>query len=122
MSSQSPPVSFGSTQDEIESIKKDLEEYHHHPMSGRHCSVQVIGAGVRELKDEVYCLREQLRQSRHNEHLLQNKLAFYQQREEDELIALSLEHDRQKDTTIRKRNFSTYASANYSPHFTKSYK
>ena len=122
MSSQSPPVSFGSTQDKIESIKKDLEDYHHHPMSGRHRSVQVIGAGVRELKDEVYFLREQLRRSRHNEHHLQTKLAYYEQREEDELIALSLEHDRQNDTLNRKRNFSTYASVNYSPHFRKSYK
>ena len=122
MSSQSPPVSFGSTQDKIESIKKDLEDYHHHPMSGRHRSVQVIGAGVRELKDEVYFLREQLRRSRHNEHHLQTKLAYYEQREEDELIALSLEHDHHKDSSAIKQNFSTFASANYSPHFHKSYK
>ena len=122
MSSQTPPVSLGSTQDEIESIKKELEDYHHHPMSGRHRSVQVIGAGVRELKDEVYFLREQLRRSRHHEHLLQNKLAYYEKREEDELIALSLEHDHQNDSTAIKRNFSTFVSANYSPHFHKSYK
>ena len=90
-------------------------------MSGRQQSVQMIGAGVRDLKDELYFLREQLQRSRHNEEFLKSKLAYYQQREEDELIALSMEEDHNNDSFNRKRKYSTYAAANFSPNFRRSY-
>ena len=113
---------FCSTQEAIEAVQEEIKDYHSHSMSGRKQSMVMIGAGVSELKQEVFYLRTQLERSRHNEEFLRHKLAFYQQREEDELISLSMEHDKYTDSFKRKRNFSTYASANFSPNFNRSYK
>ena len=65
--SSSAPMTFSSTQEAIHSIENDLKEFRSHPLSGRHHSIQMIGAGVSELKQEVLYLRTQLERSRHNE-------------------------------------------------------
>ena len=113
---------FSSTQEAIESVEEEIKDYHSRSMSGRQQTIQMIGAGVSELKQEVFYLRTQLERSRHNEEFLKHKLAFYQQREEDELISSSMDHDKYSDSFNRKRKYSTYAAANFPPHFNRSYK
>ena len=81
----------------------------------------MIGAEVRELKEEFCFLRDHLHQSCHNEEFLKSKLAYYQQREEDKFIDLSINQDN-RDSFNRKRKYSTYAAANFSPNFRRSFK
>lgn len=120
--SSTAPMTFSSTQEAIHSIENDLKEFRSHPLSGRHHSIQMIGAGVSELKQEVLYLRTQLERSRHNEDFLRSKLAYHEQREEQELISLSMQNDHQSDLFKRKRKYSTYAPANFSPNFDRCYK
>ena len=65
--------------------------------------MESIGAGVRELKQEVFHLRELLEHARRTEMYLRQKLSYFEQREEDELIALSQDHDRSAEMFNREK-------------------
>ena len=69
-----------------------------------------MGAEVRELKEEVMFLVESLQQSMRHKELLQRRLNYFEEREENELISQSMECERDKEyfsrRYSRKRNFS----------------
>ena len=69
-----------------------------------------MGAEVRELKQEVMFLVESLQNSMCHKEILQRRLTYFEQREEDELIQQSREYERDKEKYSRrysrKRNFS----------------
>ena len=68
--------------------------------------MESIGAGVRELKQEVFHLRDLLERARRTEMYLRQKLSYFEQREEDELIALSQDHVRSAEMFNREKNMS----------------
>ena len=52
---------------------------------------------MRELKQEVMFLVESLQQSMRHKEILQRRLNYFEEREENELISQSMEYERDKD-------------------------
>ena len=84
--------------------------------------MEFIGQGVRELRQEIAYLRNQLERSRQREEFLRHKLSYFERKEEDELISLSQDYDRSRDSHQKRRKFSTYENANFSPNFNRVFK
>ena len=112
-----PSSSFSCTQEAITSVQRDIVSLRHSfppkpsttKSSNQHLVVS-MGNEVRELKKEVMFLVESLQQSMRHKELLQCRLAYFEEREEDELISQSRENERDKEyfsrRYSRKRNFS----------------
>ena len=114
-----PSSSFSSTQDAITSVKQDilsLRQSFPPPIKSSQSSnrqlVHSMGAEVRELKQEVMFLVESLQNSMRHKEILQRRLSYFEEREEDELVKQSREYERDKEMFSRrysrKRNFSEH--------------
>ena len=84
-----------------------------------------MGEEVRDLKKEVQFLVRSLQNSMRHKEILQRKLDYFEQKEEDELIKMSLEHDEINDSHQKKYRYSSHSTAltpysrnyNFSPNF-----
>ena len=112
-----PSSPFSCTQDAISSVQRDIISLRQSippkpppSKSSNHHLVASMGAEVRELKQEVMFLVESLQQSMRHKEILQRRLNYFEEREENELISQSMEYERDKDyfsrRYSRKRNFS----------------
>ena len=112
-----PQTSYSSTQEAITSVQRDIVSLRESFSSNRttskssnHHLVVSMGKEVRELKEEVMFLVESLQQSMRHKEILQRKLTYFEEREENELISQSREYERDKEyfsrRYSRKRNFS----------------
>ena len=102
-SSSSSSLRFNCTQDAMHSVQEEISSYRNSTSSSYRPIMESIGAGVRELKQEVFHLRGLLEQARRTEMYLRQKLYYFEQREEDELIALSQDHDRSAEMFNREK-------------------
>ena len=118
----SSPTKYSSTQEAISAVQEELQNFRAYAPSVHHKSMEFIGQGVRELKQEVLYLRNQLESARQKEEFLCRKLAYFEQKEEAELISLSQENDRSQDLFKRNQKYSRYSNANFSPNFNRVYK
>ena len=69
-----------------------------------------MGSEVRELKKEVMFLVESLQSSMRHKQILERRVSYFEEREENELIKQSQDYDHDKDMFerrySRKHNFS----------------
>ena len=112
-----PSSTFASTQDAITSVQQDIVRLRQSfpppttsSQSSNHQLVVNMGAEVRELKQEVMFLVDSLQKSMRHKEILQRRLSYFEEREEDKLIKQSREYERDKELFSRrysrKRNFS----------------
>ena len=113
----SPTTSYSCTQDAIESVQQDIislrQAFPSSPKSSSSSNHQLVvsmGSEVRELKKEVMFLVESLQNSMRHKQILERRLSYFEEREENELIKQSQDYDRDKDMFerrySRKHNFS----------------
>ena len=95
---------FSSTQDAIASVRHDitsLRQSFPSPttslQSSSHQLAVNMGAKVRELKKEVMFLVKSLQNSMRHKEILQRRLSYFEEREENELIKQSREYERDKE-------------------------
>jgi len=124
-----PSTHFSSTQETIASVKNDIESLRNsfppQTMSSRQQVVLSMGEEVRELKKEVQYLVKALQNSMRHKQILQRKLDYFEQKEEDELIKMSLEDDQREDKNRNRHHYSQPSTAltsfsrkyNFSPNF-----
>ena len=112
--------SFSCTQDAIESVQQDIISLRQSfpppsssTQSSNHQVVVSMGSEVRELKKEVMFLVESLQNSMHHKQILERRLSYFEEREENELIKQSQDYDRDKE--LFKRRYSR--KHNFSRHF-----
>ena len=74
-----------------------------------------MGAEVRELKKEVMFLVKLLQDSMRHKEILQRRLSYFEEREENELIKQSREYERDKDIFSRRYSRKRNFSENYNP-------
>ena len=114
---------YSSTQDVINSVQKDVDCIRQAlpSISERQLAIQRLGGEVNELKGEVNFLRVQLQRAQENEQFLKRKIYYFEQREEAELIAQSIENNRQESMSQTKLKYVTYAprTFSFSPNFNK---
>ena len=71
-----------------------------------------MGEEVRDLKQEVQFLVTSLQNSMRHKEILQRKLDYFEQKEEDELIKMSLEHDEEHNDSRQKNyRYSSHSTA-----------
>jgi len=119
-----PSTHFSSTQETIASVKNDIESLRNsfppQTISSRQQVVLSMGEEVRELKKEVQYLVKALQNSMRHKQILQRKLDYFEQKEEDELIKMSLEDDQRKDKNRNRHHYSQPSTALTS--FSRKYK
>ena len=92
------PSSF--TQEVIDAVQdgiKSLKDSFPPPTKSSRDQFISMGEEVRDLKNEVKYLVRSLQNSMRHKQILQRKLEYFEQKEEDELIKISMEHDQQKE-------------------------
>ena len=121
-----PSTHFSSTQETIASVKKDIESLRNsfppQTMSSRQHVVLSMGEEVCKLKKEVQYLVKALQNSMHHKQMLQR---YFEEKEEDELIKMSLEDDHSENKNRNRHHYSQPSTAltnfsrkyNFSPNF-----
>ena len=92
---------------EIQDLKESLKPK---SISSNHKEVLRLGEEVRELKNQVMYVTGKWREC-------QEKLEFYEERYENEMIQDSIEMDRESDRFRRYNKYVKYAPANFSKNF-----
>ena len=95
-----PSVPSFLTQEVIDSVKSDISSLRSSfppPTESSRDQFISMGQEVRELKKEVQYLVRSLQNSMRHKQILQRKLDYFERKEEDELVKMSMEHDEQKD-------------------------
>ena len=82
-SSSAPPSTFSSTQEAFSSVENEIKSFRATSASAHQKSMEFIGQGVRELKQEISYLGDQLERSRQREDFLRHKLSYFERKEED---------------------------------------
>ena len=118
----SPSHSYSCTQDAIESVQQDIislrQAFPPSPKSSTSSNHQLVvdmGSEVRELKKEVMFLVESLQSSMRHKQILERRVSYFEEREENELIKQSQDYDRDKEMFERRYSHTHNFSRKFNP-------